>query len=475
LLIVTYIATRGIARATAIAGAVLLAGVALCGQASAEVGVPAGTVEAAAANMLFDEYAPPPPTPGIICLVDSGVDANPDTTPILAGSYALSPNTNTSDELAALNPPLPGGHPDGHGTYLAMLAAAPANGWGMVGLAPSSVRIYNLKALAAGQTTFAFSEYAVAIYRCEALSNSMPITVVNLSLGSSTQPSSSELETLENYVQSANAHGLSVIAAAGNEGGPVQTPAGVPGVLGIGASDANPANLGVMCPFSNRGTGIALLAPGCGSQTEPDGGGNGIEIAFSDDGSPTWANGTSYSGEIVSTAEASMRAYSPTLTDSQAQGCITSTLTSAGNLNVAAAFNACGLGAIVNAGMAAYQAANPPPKASSPGPPAATLIPTKAASRAKPKITKITFKHHSLTITVAEIPKGLRLQLVVQRRRKGGRLVTVAQTTTGRRTSTLRVDRWDRIVVRFLAGHTKLPAVIVNRRTLTGVLQRGVR
>ncbi len=87
----------------------------------------------------------------------------PDTTPILAGSHALSPNTNTEDELAALNPPLPGGHPDGHGTYMAMIAAAPANGWGMVGLAPTSVRIFNLKALAAGQTTFAFSEYASAI------------------------------------------------------------------------------------------------------------------------------------------------------------------------------------------------------------------------------------------------------------------------------------------------------------------------
>jgi hypothetical protein len=447
---------------------------ALSGRASAEVGAPAGTVEATAANMLFDEYAPPPPTPGIICLVDSGVNPNPDTTSILAGSHALSANTNTEDELAGLNPPLPGGHPDGHGTYMAMLAAAPANGWGMVGLAPTSVRIYNVKALAAGQTTFAFSEYSAAIEYCQVLSSSMPITVVNLSLGSSTQPSGSETQNLENYVQSANAHGLSVIAAAGNEAGPVQAPADVPVVLGVGASDANPANLGVMCSFSNRGAGVALLAPGCGSQTEPDGGGNGIEIAFADDGSPAWANGSSYSGEIVSTAEASMRAYSPTLTYSQAQGCITSTLTSAGNLNVAAAFNACGLGAIVNAGMAAYQAANPPPKASSPGPPAATLTPTKP-TRAKPKITKITFKHHALTITVAEIPKGLRLKLVVQRRGKGGRLVTVKQTTTGRRTSTLRVDRWDRIVARFLAGHTKLPAVIVNRRTLTGLLQRGVR
>jgi hypothetical protein len=447
---------------------------ALSARASAEVGVPAGTVQQAAANALFLLYAPAPATPGIICLVDSGVDPNPDTTPILAGSYALSPNTNTEDELAALNPPLPGGHPDGHGTYMAMLAAAPANGWGMVGLAPASVRIYNLKALAAGQTTFGFSEYAVAIYRCEALSSSMPITVVNLSLGSSTQPSASELETLENYVQSANAHGLSVVAAVGNESGPVQAPADVPGVLGVGASDANPANLGVMCSFSSRGAGVALLAPGCGSQTEPDGGGNGIEIAFSDDGSPAWANGTSFAGEIVSAAEASMRAYAPTLSYSQAQGCITSTLTGGGNLDVAAAFNACGLGQIVSEGTAAYQAANASPtQPANTGPPAATLIPTKPAPLPEPRITKITFKHHALTITVADIPKGLRLQLVVQARTGRGRLITLAQTTTARRTSTLRVGPWDRIVARFLSGHTKLPAVITNRVSHTGPRRGG--
>ena len=105
---------------------------------------------------------------------------------------------------------------------------------------------------------------------------------MNLSLGSATQPTGEELEELEDYVRSAHKAGLGVVAAVGNEGGPVQAPADVPGVLGVGASDANPANLGVMCSFSNRGAGLALLAPGCGSQTEPDGGGNGIEIAFSD-------------------------------------------------------------------------------------------------------------------------------------------------------------------------------------------------
>jgi hypothetical protein len=462
----------------AFAGAVLFACSATAGQASAEVGVPAGTVQQAAANALFLQYAPAPPVPGVICLVDSGVDPNPDTTPILAGSYALSPNTNTEDELAVLNPPLPGGHPDGHGTYMAMIAAAPANGWGMVGLAPTSVRVYNIKALVAGQTTFSFAEYAVALSRCQMLSSSTPITVVNLSLGSGTQPTGSELETLENFVQSANAHGLGVIAASGNEGGPVQAPANVEGVLGIGASDANPANLGALCPFSNRGTGLALLAPGCGSQTEP-GAGNGIEIAFSDDGAPAWAEGTSEAAVLVSATEASMRAYSPTLGYSQAQGCITSTLANGGNLDVAAAFDACGLGVVVSEGMAAYRVANlAPTQPSNTGPPAATLFPAKPAHRPEPRITKITFKHHVLRITVAGIPKGLRLQLAVQARGELGKLVTLARRITGRRTSTLHVGRWDRIVARFLARGIELPTVSVTRAARgkhTGGHKQGVR
>jgi hypothetical protein len=167
---------------------------------------------------------------------------------------------------------------------------------------------------------------------------------------------------------------------------------------------------------------------------------------------------------IVSAAEASMRAYSPTLSYSQAQGCITSTLANGGNLDVAAAFDACGLGQVVSEGMAAYRAANQAPtQPSNTGPPAATLFPAKPAHQPEPKITRITFKRYRLSVTVAEIPKGLRLQLVVQERGERGRLVTLAQTTTGDRTSTLRVVRWDRIVARFIgAGGIELPAVSVT-------------
>ena len=86
------VAARRFLCIAALAGAVLLAAcMTLSAQASGEVGVPAGTVQQAGADALFDQYAPPPPTPGVVCLVDSGVDPNPDTTPILAGSHALSP------------------------------------------------------------------------------------------------------------------------------------------------------------------------------------------------------------------------------------------------------------------------------------------------------------------------------------------------------------------------------------------------
>ena len=186
----------------------------------------------------------------------------------------------------------------------------------------------------------------------------MPVTVVNLSLGSGTQPTGSELETLENYVQAANAHGLSVVAAAGNEAGPVQAPADVAGVLGVGASDASAANVGVIVPLQQSWPGSCSARSGLRQPELDPAAGSGIEIAFSDDGAPAWAEGTSEASVIVSAAEASMRAYAPTLTYSQAQGCITSTLASGGNLDVAAAFNACGLGQVVSEGMAAYRAAN---------------------------------------------------------------------------------------------------------------------
>ena len=51
---------------------------------------PAVTAQAQQANAAFLAYAPPPAGgAGALCLVDTGVNANPDTTPGLVGRYAI--------------------------------------------------------------------------------------------------------------------------------------------------------------------------------------------------------------------------------------------------------------------------------------------------------------------------------------------------------------------------------------------------
>ena len=430
--------------------------------ALAEVGAPQGTVQQAAADALFLQYAPPPATPGVVCLVDSGVDPSPDTSSSIAGSYAIDGSTDTSDELSKINPRIqPGNHPSGHGTYMAMMMAAPQNGWGMVGIAPTSVRVYNVKALPAGQTTFPFSYYANAIQHCRFRTSVDPgLVAVNLSLGNGQAPSSSDLATLQNDVAAARTDGhLNVIAAAGNTGGSVEYPAAVSGVFAVGGTDANPANLGVFCSFSNRGPQLQVLAPGCGSQPEPSGG-NGVDMAFEDDGSPALGQGTSQAAALVSAALAAMRAYSPTITVSQAEQCVTSTEVRGGNLDVAQAFRACGLGSIVDQGTAAYQAANTPapsPAAASPSAAGAAAISTPVAPPSGkatlvlplPRLGAVTFRRHTLGVHALNLPNGAQMTVSVARR-VGRRYVTIARKTAATGRMRLHALMWDRLVVRFV-------------------------
>ena len=468
---------------------------ALPATALAEVGAPQGTVQQAAADALFLQYAPPPATPGVVCLVDSGVDPNPDTSPGLAGSYAISGSSDTSDEYAKLNPRVqPGNHPDGHGTYMAMVMASPQNGWGMVGIAPTSVRVYNVKALPPGQATFPFSYYSTAINYCQYHEAAQPgLTVVNLSLGSGQAPTSTDLATLQNYVTAARTKGhLNVVAAAGNTGGAVEYPAAVNGVFAVGGTDANPANLGVFCSFSNRGPQLQVLAPGCGSQTEPGGGGGGLDEAFEDDGSPGWGSGTSQASAQVSAVLASMRAYGPTITVDQAEQCITSTEVRGGNLDVAQAFRACGLGAIVDQGDAAYQTANTPAANQTSGQPSTPTVifapaggqtpaPVKAALvLPAPRLGAVSFRRRTLGVHALNLPKGARMTVTVSRR-IGHRYVTVVHRTVASAQLRQRVAAWDRLLVRFIepsAGLAPSPATTVARARparLRFVELRGVR
>lgn len=118
--------------------------------AAAEVGAGVRTTsQAAASRAHFLEYAPAPARPGVVCLIDSGVERNPDTRPALAGAEAVDPSWGTHD---AFVDGISMGHELGHGTELVMLMAAPQNGWGMVGVAPTSVRVYVVRILAPGES-----------------------------------------------------------------------------------------------------------------------------------------------------------------------------------------------------------------------------------------------------------------------------------------------------------------------------------
>jgi subtilisin family serine protease len=178
-----------------------------------------------------------PPGPGVpITIVDTGVDP---THPEFVGR----PNT------AFLNDQTVTGGAEYHGSIVASLAAAPANGQGIVGVYPDAVlQVYDASPEARGiMNAFATAGVLTAAQHCPA--------VINLSFGGAAQD-----PALERAVLTAYHAGCLVVAASGNSGAgsPVSYPGGWPHVLTVGATDANDQ----VASFSTTGTGLDLVAPG---------------------------------------------------------------------------------------------------------------------------------------------------------------------------------------------------------------------
>lgn len=293
------------------------------------------TKEAVADQGVFLDYDPLPAQPVGICLVDTGVSLNPSTSGII--TYRESLDGGTPDDL----------DPELHGTLMAMLMAAPENGWGIEGAAPNAVRVISIRVTSESEPSN-LSDYQQGITRCQYLAGHLPslnIKVINLSLTVSGTPGPTALANLEDSVEAARKAGLNVVAAAGNEGASqADYPAAYPPVLAVGGSDTSN---GQRCSFSNFGTGVDLFAPGC-------------ELDTANPVTGTPENGT-YQGDseataITSAALGALRAYDPLLSPEQAEALLTST-TTAGNLNITGAFDAAGLGALTSYG--------PPPLAGS--------------------------------------------------------------------------------------------------------------
>lgn len=245
------------------------------------------------------------PGPGVpLTLVDSGVDA---TQPDFAGR----PNT------AYLNAQTVTGTGEFHGTEVASVAAAPANGTGIVGIYPQA----KLALWDATPTPGAITSSTVAA----GLAAAPCPGIVNLSFGAPTPD-----PVVAAAVAAAQRRGCLVVAAAGNlaaSGNPTVYPAADPHVLAVGASD----EAGAPTSFSSTGTWVDLFAPGADIEVD-------TTLEHNASGNVT-DNGTSFSSAIVAAAAAWVWTERRSLTAAQVFALLKGTAKN-GILNIPAALAA---------------------------------------------------------------------------------------------------------------------------------------
>jgi subtilisin family serine protease len=201
----------------------------------------------------------------IVAVLDTGVQStHPDlsgkiTTGASAGYNFVSNNTNTTDDHS-------------HGTFVAgIIAANTNNGAGGAGVC-WSCKIMPVKVL---DNTGSGSSFNVAQGIDWAVSHGAD--VVNMSLGGG---AASALQTAVNNAWTA---GVVVVAATGNDHGPVLYPAAYSNAIAVGSNEQN----GARSSFSNYGPEIDIMAPGgsvlgtlCSCNGNPGGYGIGSGTSF---------------------------------------------------------------------------------------------------------------------------------------------------------------------------------------------------
>ena len=213
-----------------------------------------------------------PPGPGVpVVVIDTGVDfSHPE--------FAGRPDT------AGLNPQsVVDTSTDFHGTAVASVIAAPANGVGMVGVYPqAALQAYD--ADLSGRLTE--GELIQGIETAAQQGRA----VINLSLGGSQFD-----PVLQDVVFSAFRRGALIVAAsgnAGNRGNPLSFPASLAHVLTVGATDSTDQS----APFSSSSAAVDLAAPGVGITTA-------VPLSYDSTGYKL-QDGTSFAAPIVSGAAA---------------------------------------------------------------------------------------------------------------------------------------------------------------------------
>jgi thermitase len=138
---------------------------------------------------------------------------------------------------------------DGHGTHVAGIAAAEAdNGLGVAGLAWGAA-LMPVKVLEDSYGVAWYSDIAAGMV----YATDNGAAIINLSLGGE-EPS----QVLEDAVAYAHQRGVFIVAAAGNDDGPILYPAACDPVVAVGATDSADRR----ASFSNHGPELDMVAPG---------------------------------------------------------------------------------------------------------------------------------------------------------------------------------------------------------------------
>ncbi len=203
-----------------------------------------------------------------------------------------------------------------HGTHCAgTIAAATNNGVGAAGVAPNA-KIMPVRVLGRGGGTLEDIRqgvlYAAGLDNSTGEKPSRKADIISMSLGG---PGVSDAMTAA--VAAANAEGVIVIAAAGNSNAPADffSPAGVPGVITVSATDFNREK----AFYSNFGNGTGVVdvaAPGgdTGADANLDGQPDGVvSLVFKNNGNTQYASyqGTSMACPHVAGVAALMKSIWP--------------------------------------------------------------------------------------------------------------------------------------------------------------------
>jgi len=172
-----------------------------------------------------------------VAVIDSGIDSNHPDLLVSGGYNTINPRKSWNDD-------------NGHGTHVAGIVAALDNEIGVIGVAPMA-DLYAVKVLNRQGVGFT-SDVIEGLYW--AIENGMQ--VANMSIGSSGCS-----ETYHDAIKAAKDEGITIAAAAGNNGetdGSIVCPAKWPETIAVSATKQGDE----LASFSSWGEEIDLAAPG---------------------------------------------------------------------------------------------------------------------------------------------------------------------------------------------------------------------